>query len=133
MELRKFAIRVPAFLTGRKAREPQTIARAWRQPCVVGDPRHARQFRHENRETSGAPATVYRGQLAGKGASRTTRMHGFEESDRGVVPMNHSNKGGPPPAESEEGRLPAKENTHPSHTCPTPCGKRVSQGLMGVR
>jgi hypothetical protein len=47
--------------------------------------------------------------------------------------MNHSNKGGPPPAESEEGRPPAKENTHPSHTCPTPCGKRVSQGLMGVR
>jgi hypothetical protein len=69
----------------------------------------------------------------GEGLGRTARMHASEESDSGVVPMNHSNKGGPPPAESEEGRLLVKENTHPSHTCPTQCGKRVSQGLMGVR
>jgi len=60
-------------------------------------------------------------------------MHVSEESDRGVVPMNHSNKGGPPPAESAEGRPLVKENTHPSHTCPTQCGKRVSQGSRGVR
>jgi hypothetical protein len=39
-------------------------------------------------------------------------MHVSEESDSGVVPMNHSNKGGPPPAESEEGRPLVKENTH---------------------
>jgi hypothetical protein len=33
-----------------------------------------------------------------------------EESHRGVVPMNHSNKNGTSLAESEEGRLRLKEN-----------------------
>jgi RNA-directed DNA polymerase len=42
-----------------------------------------------------------------------------EESDSGIVPMNHSNHDGRPSAESEEGRLLIKENTHPSHTHPT--------------
>jgi hypothetical protein len=36
-------------------------------------------------------------------------MHVFEESDSGTVPMNHSNKSGKPPAESEEGRPLIKE------------------------
>ena len=70
---------------------------------------------------------------AGEGLGRTARMHVSEESDSGVVPMNHSNKGRPPLAESEEGRPLVKENTHPPHTRPTPSGARVSQGLMGVR
>ena len=60
-------------------------------------------------------------------------MHVSEESDSGVVPMNHSNKGRPPLAESEEGRPLVKENTHPPHTRPTQSGDRVSPGLMGVR
>lgn len=93
-------------------------------------PRH---FLHENRETSEAPATVYRGRSAGKGDRRTARMHVSEESDSGVVPMKHSNKDRRSSAESAEGRPLVKENTHPSHTCPTQCGKRVSQGWMGVR
>jgi hypothetical protein len=31
-------------------------------------------------------------------------MYIFEESDSGIIPMNHSNKDGKPYAESEEGR-----------------------------
>ena len=69
----------------------------------------------------------------GEGLGRTARMHVSEESDSGVVPMNHSNKGGQPRAESEEGRPLVKENTHPSHTRPTQRGVGVPQGLMGVR
>ena len=70
---------------------------------------------------------------AGEGLGRTAGMHVSEDSDSGVVPMNHSNQGRPPLAESEEGRPLVKENTHPPHTRPTPSGARVSQGLMGVR
>ena len=55
-------------------------------------------------------------------------MHASEESDRGIVPMNHSNKGGVSSAESEEGRLWIKENTFPFDTYPTQCGSaRVPQ------
>ena len=43
-------------------------------------------------------------------------MHVPEESDSGIVPMNHSNKDGTSLAESEEGRLLIKENTLPSDT-----------------
>jgi hypothetical protein len=39
------------------------------------------------------------------------RMHIPEESDSGVVPMNHSNKIEKSMAESEEGRPLIKENT----------------------
>ena len=70
---------------------------------------------------------------AGEGDSHTARAHIPEESDSGIVPMNHSNQGGKPPAENEEGRPPIKENTHQSGTHPTQSGARVSQGLAGVR
>ena len=59
---------------------------------------------HENRETSEVPEANFRDRPAGEGKSRTARMHAFEESDSGTVPMNHSNKSGKPQAESEEGR-----------------------------
>ena len=49
-------------------------------------------------------------------------MHVPEESDSGIVPMNHSNKDGTSLAESEEGRLLIKENTFPSGTSPTLSG-----------
>ena len=49
-------------------------------------------------------------------------MHVCEESDSGIVPMNHSNKDGRSSAESEEGRLLIKENTFPSGTFPTQSG-----------
>ena len=60
-------------------------------------------------------------------------MHVLEESDSGMVPMNHSNKDGTPLAEGKEGRPLVKENTHQSGTHPTQSGARVSQGLAGVR
>jgi group II intron reverse transcriptase/maturase len=47
--------------------------------------------------------------------------------------MNHSNKDGKLSAESEEGRLLIKENTHQSSTHSTQSEARVSQGLEGVR
>jgi len=49
------------------------------------------------------------------------------------TPMNHSNKSGKPPAESEEGRPLIKENTHQSSTLSTQSEVGVSQGLTGVR
>src|SRR5215471_11424224 len=88
---------------------------------------------HENRETSEMPEAIFCDRPAGEGNSHTARMHVFEESDSGTVPMNHSNKSGRPPAESEEGRPLIKENTHQSSTLSTLSEVRVSQGLAGVR
>jgi RNA-directed DNA polymerase len=60
-------------------------------------------------------------------------MHIVEESDSGILPMNHSNKDDRPLAESGEGRPLIKENTHQSSTLSTQSEVRVSQGLAGVR
>ena len=60
-------------------------------------------------------------------------MHVSEESDSGIVPMNHSNNERTPSAENGEGRPLIKENFPPPHTQPTQSGARVSQGLAGVR
>jgi RNA-directed DNA polymerase len=79
------------------------------------------------------PVALYGDRPAGEDRSRTPRMHVSEESDSGIVPMNHSNKSGKPPAESEEGRPLIKENTHQSSTHSTQSEVRVSQGLAGVR
>src|SRR3954468_15058070 len=88
---------------------------------------------HENREASEMPEASLCDRPAGEGSSRTARVHVFEESDSGTVPMNHSNKGGQPLAESEEGRPLIKENTHQLSTHSTQSEARVSQGLAGVR
>ena len=77
---------------------------------------------HENRETSETPAVPSDGRSAGEGPGRTARVYVCEESHRGIVPMNHSNKDGTASAESEEGRLRLKENTFPFDTHPTQCG-----------
>jgi len=87
---------------------------------------------HENRETSETPAGS-NSRTAGEGLGRNTRMNVAEESDSGVLPMNHSNKVEQSMAESEEGRPLIKENIHQSSTRPTQSGARVSQGLAGVR
>ena len=79
------------------------------------------------------PAGHVSGRPAGEGLGRTARVHVSEESDSGIVPMNHSNKDGRPSAESEEGRPLIKENTRQPNTHPTQSGARVSQGLAGVR
>jgi hypothetical protein len=49
---------------------------------------------------------------AGEGSGRKARMNVPEESDGGIVPMNHSNKIEQSIAESEEGRPLIKENIH---------------------
>jgi hypothetical protein len=49
---------------------------------------------HENRETSEMPAANVSRRTAGEGSGRTARVHVCEESDSGIVPMNHSNKDG---------------------------------------
>ena len=50
-----------------------------------------------------------------------------------LTPVNQPHKGGQPPAEAGEGRAQARGNIVPSHMHPTPSGKRMSQGLDGVR
>ena len=52
-----------------------------------------------------------------------------EESDRGIVPTNHSNNDGGPSAEGEEGRLLIKENTYPPDTYPTLSGSARVPGV----
>ncbi len=49
---------------------------------------------HENRETSQTPAAKLRRRTAGEGLGHTARVYVGEESDSGIVPMNHSNKDG---------------------------------------
>src|SRR5215469_9185399 len=88
---------------------------------------------HENRETSEMPEAKIRDRPADEGNSHTVRVHVFEESDSGTVPMNHSNKSGQPLAESEEGRPLIKENTHQSSTLSTQSEARVSQGWTESR
>lgn len=67
---------------------------------------------HENRETSETPAANQQ-QDDGDGLGRKARMNVPEESDSGIVPMNHSNKIEQSIAESEEERPLIKEK-HPS-------------------
>jgi RNA-directed DNA polymerase len=87
---------------------------------------------HENRETSEMPdENLIR--PAGEGKGRTSRMHVSEESDSGIIPVNHSNKDERSSAESEKGRPLIKENTHQLITHSTQSEARVSQGLAGVR
>jgi RNA-directed DNA polymerase len=88
---------------------------------------------HENRETSEMPAENVDRRPAGEGSGHTARMYVPEESHRGIVPMNQSNKDRKPSAENEEGRPLIKENAGQPNTHPTQSGERVSQGLAGVR
>jgi len=87
---------------------------------------------HENREISSTSWSDDQGRSA-KAISHTADMHVPEKSDCAVVPVNQPNKGGQPSAEVGEGRAQTKENIVPSHMHPTQSGKRMSQGLDGVR
>jgi len=79
------------------------------------------------------PATKVRCRTAGEGSGRTARAYVPEESHRGIVPMNHSNKDGTSLAESEEGRLRIKENTLSiRHVPDSERGLRVSHGWASV-
>jgi RNA-directed DNA polymerase len=88
---------------------------------------------HENRETSGTSRSNQDRDRPEKAKRRTADRHVSEESDCAIVPVNLSNKQGQTSAEIGEGRARAKENIAKSHTRPTQSGKRVSQGLSGVR
>ena len=87
---------------------------------------------HENREISSTPWSDDQGRSA-KATNRTADMHVPEKSDCVVVPVNQPNKGGQPSAEAGEGRAQTRENIVQSHMHPTQSGKRMSQGLDGVR
>jgi hypothetical protein len=87
---------------------------------------------HENREISSTPWSDDQGRSA-KATSRNADMHVPDKSDCVVLPVNQPNKGGQLSAEAGEGRAQAKENIAQSHMHPTQNGKRMSQGLDGVR
>jgi RNA-directed DNA polymerase len=87
---------------------------------------------HENREISSAPCSDDQGRSA-KATSRTADTHVLEKSDCVVEPVNQPNKEGQPSAEAGEGSAQTKENIVQSHMHPTQTGKRMSQGLDGVR
>src|SRR5207302_6840919 len=87
---------------------------------------------HENREISSTPWSDDQGRSA-KATNQTADTHVPEKSDCAVLPVNQPNKGGQPSAEAGEGRAQTKENIVQSHMHPTQSGKRMSQGLDGVR
>ena len=87
---------------------------------------------HENREISSTPWSDDQGRSA-KVINRTADMHVPEKSDCAVLPVNQPNKGGQSSAEAGEGRAQTKENIVQSHRHSTQSGKRMSQGLDGVR
>ena len=87
---------------------------------------------HENREISSTPWSDDQGRSA-KAINRTADMNALEKSDCAVLPVNQPNKGGQPSAEAGEGRAQTRENIVQSHMHPTQSGKRMSQGLHGVR
>jgi hypothetical protein len=60
-------------------------------------------------------------------------MNVQEKSDCAVVPVNQPNNERLLSAEVGEGRAQTEENIVQSHMYPTQSGKRMSQGLRGVR
>ena len=87
---------------------------------------------HENREISSVPWSDDQGRSA-KAINRTAGTHALEKSDCAVLPVKQPNRGGQPPAEAVEGRAQTEENIVKSRMHPTRSGKRMSQGLNGVR
>ena len=87
---------------------------------------------HENREISSTPSAVSGGRSE-KAINHNADMHVLEKSHRAVVPVSHPNKEMQFAAEDEEGRARMKENIAQFNMQPTQSGKRMSQGLDGVR
>ena len=87
---------------------------------------------HENREISWTSCSKDQDRSA-KAINRAADMNVQEKSDCVVVPMNQLNNGEQSSAEVGEGRTQTEENIVPSHMHPTQSGKRMSQGLNGVR
>src|SRR5438128_11092997 len=87
---------------------------------------------HENREISCTSWLTDQDRSA-KAINRTADVNVQEKSDCAVVPVNQSNKEERSSAEAGEGRAQTEENIVESHMYPTQSGKRMSQGLHGVR
>ena len=87
---------------------------------------------HENREISCTSWSTERDRSA-KAINRTADMNVQEKSDCAVVPVNQPNNEGQPSAEVGEGRAQTPENIGQSRMRPTQSGRRMSQGLPGVR
>src|ERR1700693_4751797 len=87
---------------------------------------------HENREISCTSWSHDQGRSA-KAINRTADMNVQEKSDCAVAPVNQPNKEGQPFAEAGEGRAQTEKNIIQSRMHPTQSGKRMSQGLDGVR
>src|SRR4029078_9680879 len=88
---------------------------------------------HENREASGVPRPEKERGRSAKVQSHNADRHAPEESDRTILSMNQTNKEERSSAEPGEKRVRGKENIVQPNTQPTQSGKRVSQGLSGVR
>jgi len=87
---------------------------------------------HENREISCTSCSKEQDRSA-KAINRTADVNVQEKSDCAVVPVNQTNKEERFSTETGEGRAQTEENIVPSRMRPTQSGKRMSQGLDGVR
>ena len=87
---------------------------------------------HENREISCTSWSADQDRSA-KAINRAADVNVQEKSDCAVVPVNQPNKEEQSSTEAGEGRAQTKENIVQSHMYPTQSGKRMSQGLHGVR
>ena len=106
------------------------------RPGGVAGPGMRGRCTHGNRETSGcSPAAPSQGVGGGpeKPTRRTTGLHGPEESDGVIVPQNRSNNGAAAPAESGQGRAPARRNAWDEAAPRTQSRTGASSGLSRVR
>jgi RNA-directed DNA polymerase len=87
---------------------------------------------HENREISCTSWSADQDRSA-KAIDRTADTNVQEKSDCAVIPVSQPNNEGQPSAEAGEGRAQTQENIGQSRMRPTQSGKRMSQGLSGVR
>jgi RNA-directed DNA polymerase len=87
---------------------------------------------HENREISCTSWSSDQDRSA-KAINRAADAHVQEKSDCAVVPVNQPNNERQLSVEAGEGRAKTQENIAQSHMRPTQSGKRMSQGLRGVR
>src|SRR6266581_2695127 len=87
---------------------------------------------HENREISCTSWSADQDRSA-KAINRAADAYVQEKSDCAAIPVNQPNNERQLSAEAGEGRAQTQENTVQSHMRPTQSGKRMSQGLRGVR
>ena len=87
---------------------------------------------HENREISCTSWSADQDRSA-KAINQAADVNVQEKSDCAVIPVNQPNNEGQPSTEAGEGRAQTQENIVLSRMRPTQSGKRMSQGLNGVR